>query len=117
MLYIILLTVFGAVGVFFYFLYKPTEDAMKRNVFRQKEHVAHELEQMFIFISVDGLQKIKWILAVVMAGVGLILSWEAKPPGSHHNRSNGGGGSLLGAGNLHHLFTPPAACGVQRTAR
>jgi tight adherence protein B len=81
MLYIILLTVFGAVGVFFYFLYKPTEDAMKRNVFRQKEHVAHELEQMFIFISVDGLQKIKWILAVVMAGVGLILSWEAKPPG------------------------------------
>src|SRR5665213_322942 len=81
MLYIILLTVFAAVGVFFYFLYKPTEDAMKRNVFRQKEHVANELEQMFIFISVEGLQKIKWTLAVVMAGVGLILAWEAKPPG------------------------------------
>lgn len=80
MLYLILLAVFGAVGAFFYFLYKPTEEAMQRNVFRQKEHVTRELEQMFIFISVDGLQKIKWTLATVMAGVGLILSWEATPP-------------------------------------
>ena len=80
MLYLILLAIFGAVGAFFYFLYKPTEEAMQRNVFRQKEHVARELEQMFIFISVDGLQKIKWTLATVMAGVGLILSWEATPP-------------------------------------
>ena len=80
MLYLILLAIFGAVGAFFYFLYKPTEEAMQRNVFRQKEHVARELEQMFIFISVDGLQKIKWTLATVMSGVGLILSWEAAPP-------------------------------------
>ena len=54
MLYLILLVVFGAVGVFFYLLYKPTQDAMQRNIFRQKEHVARELEEMFIFISVDG---------------------------------------------------------------
>ena len=53
---------------------------MQRNVFRQKAHVARELEEMFIFISVDGLQKIKWILALVVAGIGLVLAWEAKPP-------------------------------------
>ncbi len=80
MLYLILLAVFAAVGIFFYFLYQPAQEAMQRNVFRQKAHVARELEEMFIFISVDGLQKIKWSLALVMAGIGLVLAWEAKPP-------------------------------------
>ncbi len=80
MLYIILLAVFGAAGVGFFFVFQPAQDAMKRNVFRQKEHVARELEEMFIFLSVDGLQKLKWSLAVVMAGVGLIFAWDAKPP-------------------------------------
>ncbi|MDR3457088.1 MAG: type II secretion system F family protein [Verrucomicrobiae bacterium] len=80
MLYLILILVFGAVGTGFYFLYQPAQAAMQKNVFRQKEHVAHELEEMFIFISVDSLQKIKWSLSMVVAGVGLILTWEAKPP-------------------------------------
>lgn len=81
MLYLILLVIFAVVGAIFYFLYKPTEEALKQNVFRQKENVAHELEQMFIFISVDGLQRLKWILAVVVAGIGLLLGGDAKPPG------------------------------------
>ena len=80
MLYLILLLVFATVGIVFYFLYEPAQSAMKQNVFRQREHVAHELEEMFIFISVDNLQRIKWTLSMVMAGIGLILSWDAKPP-------------------------------------
>lgn len=81
MLYLILLFIFAAVGFIIYFVSGPIQDAMKRNVFRQKEHVARELEQMFIFISVDGLQRLKWSLAVVVAGVGLIFAWDFAPPG------------------------------------
>ena len=80
MLYLILIAVFAAVGVAFYFLYQPAQEAMRRNVFRQKGHVAHELEEMFIFISVDGLQKLKWSLASGVACIGLLFSWGAKPP-------------------------------------
>ncbi len=80
MLYLILLGVFAAVGIAFYFVYVPAQEAMKRNVFRQKGHVTHELEEMFIFISVDGLQKLKWSLSVAVAGVVLLLTWEARPP-------------------------------------
>ena len=80
MLYLILLVVFAAVGAVIFFLFKPAQEAMQRNVFRQKEHVARELEDMFIFISVEGLQKIKWSLALVVAGIGLIMTWEATPP-------------------------------------
>lgn len=81
MLYIILILIFATVGFIIYFVSGPIQDAMKRNVFRQKEHVARELEQMFIFISVDGLQRLKWSLAVVFAGVGLIFTWDFAPPG------------------------------------
>lgn len=81
MLYLILLGVFVAVCCAIYFVSGPIQDAMKRNVFRQKEHVANELEQMFIFISVDGLQRIKWSIAVVVAGIGLIFAWDFAPPG------------------------------------
>jgi tight adherence protein B len=80
MLYLILLLVCAVAGVVFYFLFEPVQAALRRNVFRQKEHVARELEQMFIFISVEGLQKIKWSLAMLVAGIGLVLTWEAAPP-------------------------------------
>ncbi len=80
MLYIILSAVFGAVGLAFFFLFQPAQEAMKRNLFRQKEHVARELEEMFIFISVDGLQKLKWTLALVTACCGLLFAWDSKPP-------------------------------------
>ncbi len=81
MLYLILLGVFVAVCCAIYFVSGPIQEAMKRNVFRQKEHVTRELEQMFIFISVDGLQRIKWSIAVVLAGIGLIFAWDLAPPG------------------------------------
>jgi tight adherence protein B len=81
MLYIISLCVFGAILAIIFFVSGPIQQAMKRNVFRQKEHVARELEQMFIFISVDGLQKLKWVLAFIAAGIGLIFAWDFAPPG------------------------------------
>jgi tight adherence protein B len=81
MLILILLCVFGAVLAIIYFVSGPLQGAMKRNVFRQKEQVARELEQMFIFISVDGLQKLKLTLACVMAVIGLIFAWDFAPPG------------------------------------
>jgi len=80
MLYLILGTVFAAVGLAFYFLYEPITAAMSRSGFRQKEQVAKRLDEMFIFISVDGLQKIKWSLSTGGAVLGVILAWEAKPP-------------------------------------
>ena len=80
MLPIILLTVFGAVLAIIYFVSGPIQEAMKRNVFRQKEHVSRELEQMFIFISVDGLQKLKWSLATIAGIIGLIFAWDFAPP-------------------------------------
>jgi tight adherence protein B len=80
MLAIILLVVFVAAGFAIYLAYKPAEDAMKRNVFKQKDRVARELEEMFIFISVDGLQKLKWGLASGAALVGVLLAWGGRPP-------------------------------------
>jgi len=81
MLYIILFSVFAVIVFSIFFISGPIQDAMKRNVFRQKEHVTRELEQMFIFISVDGLQRLKWSLAVVFAGIGLLFAWNFAPPG------------------------------------
>ena len=81
MFYPILIGVFVAVGIVIYILSQRVGDAMQRSIFRQQEHVSNELAEMFIFISVDRLQQIKWTVALVIAGIGLILSWEAKPPG------------------------------------
>ena len=80
MLFVILAVVFVAVGVVGYFAYQRAQGVMERNIFRKKEKVARELEEMFIFISVDGLQKLKWSLAMAAGLVGLLLAWEAKPP-------------------------------------
>jgi tight adherence protein B len=77
MLYLIL--IFGAI-IFFLFLFRPVKEALQKNVFRQKANVARELEEMFIFVSVDGLQRLKWTLASVVAAIGFILAWDAKPP-------------------------------------
>ena len=77
----VLLALLVAAGAGFYFMYQPLREALRRNVFRQKEHVSRELESMFIFISVEGLQKIKWGIALSLAGIALILAWEVKPPG------------------------------------
>ena len=80
MIYVISIAVFAAVGILFYVLYGRMQTAVQRSVFRQKEHVARQLEEMFIFISVEGLQKLKWSLAMGLAGIGLLLAWETKPP-------------------------------------
>jgi tight adherence protein B len=80
MLYAILLSLLVAAGFGFYFLYQPILDALRRSVFRQREHVASELDQMFIFISVDKLQQIKWMAAMTLATIGLLVAWNATPP-------------------------------------
>jgi tight adherence protein B len=80
MLYPILLAVLAATGIGFYSFYETLQKKMQQSVFRQREHVARELEAMFIFISVEGLQKIKWASAFGLALLGLVLAWEARPP-------------------------------------
>lgn len=80
MLYVILIAICAAAGLLVYVLLERLQTAAQRSVFRQKEQVASQLEEMFIFISVDGLQKIKWSLALILATGGLILAWEATPP-------------------------------------
>jgi tight adherence protein B len=64
----------------FPFLYQPITKAMQRSIFRQKENVAKELEEMFIFISVDRLQQLKWTVALALALGGLMFAWDATPP-------------------------------------
>jgi tight adherence protein B len=81
MLYPILLIVFVAVGLIIYLLFQLITRTLQTSVFRQRQRVEKNLEEMFIFISVDSLQQIKWTLALVVAGLGLVLAWEAKPPG------------------------------------
>src|SRR5262249_54954185 len=78
MLYVILFAVFVATGIAFYFLIQPLRDFLQRSVFRQKDRVARELEEMFILISVENLQTIKSIVALTLAGIALVLTWEAK---------------------------------------
>jgi tight adherence protein B len=80
MLYPLLLAILLAVGVGFYFLYEPLQAGLQQSLFRQREHVARELESMFVFVSVEGLQKIKWASALGLAVLGLVLAWEARPP-------------------------------------
>jgi tight adherence protein B len=80
MLYPILLAVLAAAGIAFYSFYDAVQEKLRQSVFRQREHVARELEAMFIFISVEGLQKIKWGSALGLALLGLVLAWEARPP-------------------------------------
>ena len=82
MLYLILLTGFLGFGLGFYLLYQPVSRALEQNVFRQQSRVAHDLEEMFIFIKVDELQKLKWLLACLAGGAGVLLSWESVPPGA-----------------------------------
>ncbi len=81
MLPLLLVLLAGSAATAIYFLVDPVRESLQRNVFRQREHVARELEQMFIFISVDGLQALKWTGALVVAGLTLLISWEAPPPG------------------------------------
>jgi tight adherence protein B len=80
MIYVISLAVFLAVGFVFYSSMQPLRDFLKRSVFRQRDRVARELEEMFILISVENLQTIKTVLALALAGIALLLTWEAKPP-------------------------------------
>jgi tight adherence protein B len=82
MFYPILLSLLVAAGIGFYFLYQPIIDALRRSVFRQRDHVARELDEMFIFISVDKLQQIKWMAAMTLAIIGLVVAWNATPPAS-----------------------------------
>jgi tight adherence protein B len=80
MLYLIPLAVVAALAVVFYFLSQPLRDLIVQNLFRQRERVARELEEMFILISVERLQQIKLGLAGAFAVIALLLTWEAKPP-------------------------------------
>jgi len=104
MLYLILLFAVGAVGAIMYFVSQPIQDAMKRNVFRQKEHVAHELEQMFVFISVDGLQKIKWSRS---HRVGAVLGFC--PAGTDRCRRGARGSLAIGGPKFLSSFCAAAA--------
>ena len=81
MIYIILGAVFAAAVVAFYFLDQLMQGAVERTSSQKQEHVKRQLEEMFIFISVEGLHRIKWACALGLGGIGLVLTWEAAPPG------------------------------------
>jgi tight adherence protein B len=80
MFYVILLLVFAAVGLAIFLLIEPIRDFLERSVFKQRERVARELEEMFILISVEGLQTIKLSLSAAFAVITMVLTWGAKPP-------------------------------------
>lgn len=71
----------ASTAVAVYFLFEPIRRSLEKNVFRQRAHVARELEQMFFFVSVDSLQTLKWVLAGSLAVGTLVLTWEVEPPG------------------------------------
>ncbi len=80
MLYPILLAILVAAGLGCYHFFEPLQALLRQSLFRQREHVTRELEAMFIFVSVEGLQKIKWASAFGLATLGLVLAWEGRPP-------------------------------------
>ena len=80
MLEIVLILVFVAVVLVLLAVYQPVREAIARSGFRQKDQVARRLDEMFIFISVEGLHKIKWGVAASTGIMGVLLSWEATPP-------------------------------------
>ncbi|MBI3869694.1 MAG: type II secretion system F family protein [Verrucomicrobia bacterium] len=79
--YIILIMALGLVGATAPYWFPTLALKLKTQIFRQREHVSRELELMFIFISVENLQKIKWGFAGVLGALGLVVTWEMTPPG------------------------------------
>ena len=80
MLEFILILGFFAVLAICFAAYGPLRALVKRSGFREKEQVARRLEEMFIFISVESLHKVKWAVSFGCGLIGLLLSWEATPP-------------------------------------
>lgn len=80
MFYLILILVSVAVATLFFYAWDPVSDALERSVFRQRAHVTKELEQMFIFVSVDKLQRIKWAVSIGLAFVVFLLAWDTPWP-------------------------------------
>ncbi|MEI6166895.1 MAG: type II secretion system F family protein [bacterium] len=80
MLEFILILGFFAVLAICFAAYGPLRTLVKRSGFREKEQVARRLEEMFIFISVESLHKVKWAVSFGCGLIGLLLSWEATPP-------------------------------------
>jgi tight adherence protein B len=80
MLEFILILGFFAVLAICFAAYGPLQTLVKRSGFREKEQVARRLEEMFIFISVESLHKVKWAVSFGCGLIGLLLSWEATPP-------------------------------------
>ena len=76
----ILILGFFAVLAICFAAYGPLQTLVKRSGFREKEQVARRLEEMFIFISVESLHKVKWAVSFGCGLIGLLLSWEATPP-------------------------------------
>jgi tight adherence protein B len=80
MLELILLLGFSAAVAIFFLIYRPVQSAVQQTGSRQKEQMARRLDEMFIFISVESLHKVKWGVSFAMGIIGLLLSWEATPP-------------------------------------
>jgi len=80
MLELILLLGFVAAAAIFFLVYRPMQSAVQESGSRKKEQVARQLDEMFIFISVESLYKVKWGLASGFSVIGLLLSWESTPP-------------------------------------
>ncbi len=80
MLELVLLLGFAAVVAIILLIYRQVQSVVRQSGSREKEQVARRLEEMFIFISVEGLHKVKWGVSFALGVIGLLLSWEATPP-------------------------------------
>jgi len=71
----------AALAAVVYYAFEPLRSALSQNVFRQRHHVIQELREMFIFVSVDRLQTIKWCASAGMAALAVMVTWEVPSPG------------------------------------
>lgn len=64
-----------------YYGFEPVRNVLRQHVFRQRSHVVRELREMFIFVSMERLQTLKWSAAGLVSFLALILTWEVPAPG------------------------------------
>ncbi len=80
MIYILLGLTFVVFLLFFFLVYVPIKSGVQKKTTQAKDKVTKQLEEMFIFISVDHLYIIKFLNAILTGFVVFVVTFNAKPP-------------------------------------